>query len=57
MWNRTQCWEAGIFAAAKITHLGDDKTVAKMGHPIDANHKPKWLSSAWLMVEEISSGR
>jgi hypothetical protein len=24
----------GIFAAAKMTHLSDDKTVAKMGHPI-----------------------
>ena len=22
----------GIFAAAKMTHLSDDKTVAKMGH-------------------------
>ena len=26
----------GIFAAAKMTHLSDDKTVAKMGHPIVA---------------------
>jgi hypothetical protein len=24
----------GIFAAAKMTHLIDDKTVAKMGHPV-----------------------
>ena len=23
----------GIFAAAKMAHLSDDKTVAKMGHP------------------------
>jgi hypothetical protein len=23
----------GIFAAAKIAHLSDDETVAKMGHP------------------------
>jgi hypothetical protein len=26
-------WEFLDFAAAKITHLSDDKTVAKMGHP------------------------
>jgi hypothetical protein len=24
----------GIFAVAKIAHLIDDKTVAKMGHPV-----------------------
>jgi len=24
-------YRAGIFAAAKITHLSDDKTIAKMG--------------------------
>jgi hypothetical protein len=24
----------GIFAAAKIAHLIDDETVAKMGHPV-----------------------
>jgi len=24
----------GIFAAAKIAHLSDDETVAKMGHPV-----------------------
>jgi hypothetical protein len=24
----------GIFAAAKMAHLSDDETVAKMGHPI-----------------------
>jgi hypothetical protein len=27
---------SGFFAAAKMTHLSDDKTVAKMGHPMVA---------------------
>jgi hypothetical protein len=27
-------WEIGVFAAAKMAHLIDDKTVAKMGHPV-----------------------
>ncbi len=27
-------YRASIFAAAKIAHLSDDKTVAKMGHPM-----------------------
>jgi hypothetical protein len=26
----------GIFATAKIAHLSDDRTVAKMGHPVDS---------------------
>ena len=28
----------GIFAAAKMTHLSDDRTVAKMGHPATPRH-------------------
>ena len=27
-------WSIGIFAAAKMTHLSDDKKVAKMRHPV-----------------------
>ena len=39
-------WSIGIFAAAKMAHLSDDKTVAKMGHPSvvvrsDAGHPPE----------------
>src|ERR1700722_4221632 len=40
LWNRLrpdgmgECKSIGIFAAAKMTHLSDDKTVAKMGHPV-----------------------
>ena len=26
-------WRIWIFASAKIAHLSDDETVAKMGHP------------------------
>ena len=40
----------GIFAAAKIAHLSDDKAVAKMGHPIlvarsDMRHPSKLLDT------------
>ena len=40
----------GIFAAAKMAHLSDDKTVAKMGHPIvvvrsDVGHPPDFSNS------------
>jgi hypothetical protein len=45
LWSRLRAdgmgwvWSIGIFAAAKMAHLSDDETVAKMGHPdLDVGH-------------------
>jgi len=41
----------GIFAAAKMAHLSDDKAVAKMGHPmvvvvrLDVSYPPKLVEA------------
>jgi hypothetical protein len=52
----------GIFAAAKMAHLSDDETVAKMGHPMGggaqmwatakskAKKSPPKRAKEWLLL-------
>ncbi len=54
-WQHGQVESIGIFTAVKMTHLSDDETVAKMGHPIvversDVGHPSNRDGMCWSFL-------
>ena len=54
--------QPGIFAAAKMTHLSNDETVAKMGHPSvvvqsDVGHPPTQPADARYQLFSSGEGK